>query len=152
LLLGQSFLSRFKSWSIDNQRQALILFSDNGDNSESRYLTIVFGMIKSRLHKAQELHVEMATQRGAVDFYVDEGGNLVGRKLFSSSGSPELDLAVMAAIAEASPYPAPPNLRPLWLTYKFGKKPKVTDTSATTAPVPIAPSATAPTAAGGPAQ
>jgi predicted aspartyl protease len=25
LLLGQSFLSRFKSWSIDNQNQALIL-------------------------------------------------------------------------------------------------------------------------------
>jgi hypothetical protein len=25
LLLGQSFLSRFKSWSIDNQRQVLIL-------------------------------------------------------------------------------------------------------------------------------
>jgi clan AA aspartic protease (TIGR02281 family) len=25
LLLGQSFLTRFKSWSIDNQRQALIL-------------------------------------------------------------------------------------------------------------------------------
>jgi len=25
LLLGQSFLSRFKSWSIDNQRQALVL-------------------------------------------------------------------------------------------------------------------------------
>jgi predicted aspartyl protease len=25
LLLGQSFLSRFKTWSIDNQRRALIL-------------------------------------------------------------------------------------------------------------------------------
>ncbi len=25
LLLGQSFLSRFKSWSIDNQRQVLVL-------------------------------------------------------------------------------------------------------------------------------
>jgi predicted aspartyl protease len=25
LLVGQSFLSRFKSWSIDNQRPALIL-------------------------------------------------------------------------------------------------------------------------------
>jgi hypothetical protein len=25
LLLGQSFLRRFKSWSIDNQRQTLIL-------------------------------------------------------------------------------------------------------------------------------
>jgi predicted aspartyl protease len=25
LLLGQSFLSHFKSWSIDNQRRALIL-------------------------------------------------------------------------------------------------------------------------------
>ena len=25
LLLGQSFLKRFRSWSIDNQRQALML-------------------------------------------------------------------------------------------------------------------------------
>jgi hypothetical protein len=25
LLLGQSFLSRFKSWSIDNAKQALVL-------------------------------------------------------------------------------------------------------------------------------
>jgi predicted aspartyl protease len=25
LLLGQSFLARFKSWSIDNARQALVL-------------------------------------------------------------------------------------------------------------------------------
>lgn len=151
LLLGQSFLSHFKSWSIDNQRQALILFSGTGDNSEYRYVTIVFGMIKSKLHKTPE-HVEMATQRGAVDFYVNESGYLAGRKLFSSSGSPELDLAVMAAIAEASPYPAPPHSRPQWLTYNFGKNPKVTDTSTTAAPVPIAPSATAPTAAGRPAQ
>ena len=42
-----------------------------------------------------------------VDFYVDEGGNLVGRRLISTSGSPNLDIAVMTAIAEAAPYPAP---------------------------------------------
>jgi TonB family protein len=77
-----------------------------GNNAESRYLTIVYGMIKSKLHAAPELHVEMATHHGVVDFYIDEGGNLVGRKLVSSSGSPNLDAAVIEAIAEAAPYPS----------------------------------------------
>jgi hypothetical protein len=35
LLLGQSFLSRFNTWSIDNQRQALILGSPPNSGSES---------------------------------------------------------------------------------------------------------------------
>ena len=157
LLLGQSFLSRFSSWSIDNQRQALILRSnpDAGntvaapiqpansplptaiqpqsrfpqaehspvarDSTESRYLTIVYRMIKARLHETPELRVDSASKRGEVDFYVDEGGNLVGRKLINSSGSPNLDMAVMAAIAAAAPYPAPPS-QPLYLTYSFGRR------------------------------
>lgn len=91
-------------------------------NAESRYLTIVYGMIKAHLHETPELRVDSANKRGVVDFYVDEGGNLVGRKLVSSSGSPNLDLAVMAAIAEAAPYPAPPSWRPLYLTYNFGRR------------------------------
>ena len=91
-------------------------------NAESRYLTIVYGMIKSHLHEGPELHVDSASRRGVVDFYVDEGGNLVGRKLISSSGSPNLDMAVMNAIAAAGPYPAPPNWRPLYLTYNFGRR------------------------------
>jgi periplasmic protein TonB len=91
-------------------------------NAESRYLTIVYGMIKAHLHETPELHVDSANKRGAVDFYVDEGGNLVGRKLVSSSGSPNLDMAVMSAIAAAAPYPAPPNWSPLYLTYNFGRR------------------------------
>ena len=78
-------------------------------------------MIKSHLHETPELHLDSANKRGVVDFYVDEGGNLVGRKLISSSGSPNLDMAVMAAIAAAAPYPAPPNWSPLYLTYNFGE-------------------------------
>ena len=93
-----------------------------GGNAESRYLTIVYGMIKAHLHEGPELHVDSANKRGVVDFYVDEGGNLVGHKLVSSSGSPNLDMAVMNAIAAASPYPAPPNWRPLYLTYNFGRR------------------------------
>jgi periplasmic protein TonB len=93
-----------------------------GGNAESRYLTIVYGMIKAHMHEGPELHIDSANKRGVVDFYVDEGGNLVGHKLVSSSGSPNLDMAVMNAIAAAAPYPAPPNWRPLYLTYNFGRR------------------------------
>ena len=61
-------------------------------NAETRYLTVVYGMIKAHLRKSPELHLEMATQRGMIDFYVDESGNLAGRKLVNSSGSPNLEL------------------------------------------------------------
>ena len=157
LLLGQSFLSRFSSWSIDNQRQALILRSnpDAGNtvtapiqpansplptaiqpqsrfpqaeyspvasgSAESRYITIVHRMIKAHLHETPELHVDSANGRGEVDFVVDEGGNLGSRVLLTSSGSTNLDMAVMTAIAEAAPYPAPPDPRRI-LTYSFGRR------------------------------
>ena len=112
-----------------------------GGNAQSRYLTTVFGMIKSHLRETPELHVDSANKPGVVDFYVDRHGNLVGRKLVSSSGSPNLDRAVMTAVTEAAPYPMPPNGRPLYLKYNFGKKAQLnTDTSATAAPAPIVPS------------
>jgi TonB family protein len=93
-----------------------------GGDADSRYLTIVYGMIKAHFRESPELHLDSANKRGVVDFYVDEGGNLVGRKLVSSSGSPNLDIAVMNAIAAAAPYPAPPGWRPLYLTYNFGRR------------------------------
>jgi TonB family protein len=95
-----------------------------GGNAESRYLTIIYGMIKAHLHETASLHLEQANRHGMVDFYVDEGGNLVGRRLVASSGSPNLDIAVMAAIAEAAPYPAPPNWSPVALNYNFGRTPR----------------------------
>ena len=91
-------------------------------SDESRYLTTVYGMIKAHLHETAELHLESANKRGVVDFYVDEGGTLVGRKLVNSSGSPNLDLAVMEAI-ECCPLPRAAELAALSLTYNFGKKP-----------------------------
>ena len=95
-----------------------------GGSAESRYLTIIYGMIKAHLRESPALHIDLANRHGMVDFYVDEGGNLVGRKLVSSSGSPNLDIAVMAAIAEAAPYPAPPHWSPIYLSYNFGRKPR----------------------------
>jgi TonB family protein len=95
-----------------------------GGNAESRYLTIVYGKIKAHLHESPDLHLDLANRHGMVDFYVDEGGNLVGRKLVASSGSPNLDIAVMAAIAEAAPYPAPPNWSPISMNYNFGRAPR----------------------------
>jgi hypothetical protein len=95
--------------------------------AESNYLKIVFGMIKSHLHETPGLHVDLANQHGVVDFYLDPLGNLVGRKLVASSGSSDLDIAVMAAIAEAAPYPVPPNASPVSLNYNFGRTPKPHD-------------------------
>jgi TonB family protein len=95
-----------------------------GGNAESRYLTIIYGKIKAHLHESPDLHLDLANRHGMVDFYIDEGGNLVGRRLVTSSGSPNFDMAVMAAIAEAAPYPAPPNWSPVSLNYNFGRAPR----------------------------
>ena len=62
-------------------------------------------MIKVHLHDSPALHLDLANRHGIVDFYIDEGGNLIGRKLVASSGSSDLDMAVMNAIAAAGPYP-----------------------------------------------
>jgi TonB family protein len=91
-------------------------------DAESRYLTAVYRMIKSHLRESPELHVDGANERGVVSFYLDKHGNVVGRKLVSSSGSPSLDTAVIAAIAAAAPYPAPPNPRTRSLNYNFGRR------------------------------
>jgi protein TonB len=98
-----------------------------GGNAESRYLTIIYGMIKTHLHENAGLHLDLASKHGMVDFYVDEGGNLIGRKLVASSGSSDLDMAVMNAIAAAAPYPAPPNWSPVSLNYNFGRGPQPSD-------------------------
>ena len=90
-----------------------------GGNAESRYFTIIYGMIKP--HLPGRALLELATRRGTVDFYLDEGGNLVGRKLAASSGSANLDIAVMGAIAVAGPYPPPPHWSPIGLSFEFGR-------------------------------
>ena len=87
-----------------------------GGNADTRYFTIVYGMIRSHMH---EPPAARPSRGGAIVFTVDEGGNLVQRRVVTPSGSPNLDMAVMAAIAEAAPYPAPPGWqsRSMRLTY-----------------------------------
>ncbi|HTR14854.1 MAG TPA: TonB family protein [Roseiarcus sp.] len=89
-----------------------------GGNADTRYFTIVFGMIKQHL---REPSGPRPSRGGAVIFTVDEGGNLVERHLAASSGSPSLDLAVMNAIAQAAPYPPPPNWQPRSMKLVYGK-------------------------------
>ncbi len=90
-----------------------------GGNADTRYFTIVYGMIRSHLRKPP--NVMPPTHGGAIVFTVDESGNLVQRRVTSSSGSPNLDMAVMAAIVDAAPYPAPPGWQPRSMRLVYGR-------------------------------
>ena len=93
-----------------------------GGNADTRYFTIVYGMIRAHLRAAVAADVGAPGARdGAIVFTVDESGNLVQRRVVSSSGSPSLDMAVMAAIAEAAPYPAPPGWQPRSMRLIYGR-------------------------------
>jgi len=89
-----------------------------GGNADTRYFTIVYGMIRSHFRVPR---FPGATHGGAIVFTVDEGGNLVQRRVVSSSGSPPLDMAMMEAIAEAAPYPAPPGWQPRSMRLTYGR-------------------------------
>ena len=90
-----------------------------GGNADSRYFTILYGMIRS--HFRRPPNVTLPTRGGAIVFTVDESGNLVQHKVVNSSGSPNLDMAVMAAIIEAAPYPAPPGWQPRSMRLTYGR-------------------------------
>jgi TonB family protein len=92
-----------------------------GGNADTRYFTIVYGMIRSHLRAPSGPSAAPASRGGAIVFSVDASGNLVQRKLVSPSGSPSMDAAVMTAIAEAAPYPAPPNWQPRAMRLTYGK-------------------------------
>lgn len=92
-----------------------------GGNADTRYFTIVYGMIRSHLRAPSGPSAAPPSRGGAIVFMVDESGNLVQRKLVSPSGSPSLDMAVMTAIAEAAPYPAPPNWQPRAMRLTYGR-------------------------------
>jgi TonB family protein len=92
-----------------------------GGNADTRYFTIVYGMIRSHLRAPSGPSAAPASRGGAIVFTVDESGNLVQRRLVIPSGSPSLDMAVMTAIAEAAPYPAPPNWQPRAMRLTYGR-------------------------------
>jgi periplasmic protein TonB len=89
-----------------------------GGNADTRYFTIVYGMIRAHFRVP---NIARPPRSGTIVFTVDESGNLVQRRVTNSSGSPNLDMAVMAAIAEASPYPAPPDWQPRSMRLIYGR-------------------------------
>ncbi len=74
-----------------------------------------------RQHMREPPHAPPPNRSGAIVFTLDEGGNLLERRVAVPSGSPSLDMAVMAAIAEAAPYPAPPGWQPRSMRLTFGR-------------------------------
>ena len=90
-----------------------------GGNADTRYFTIVYGMIRNHLHRPPS--ASAPPHGGAIVFTVDESGNLVQHRVVSPSGSPNLDIAVMNAIVEASPYPAPPGWQPRSMRLVYGR-------------------------------
>ncbi|MCW2283442.1 protein TonB [Rhodoblastus acidophilus] len=84
----------------------------------STYLSIVYGMVMSRIHYPEGAAGHGRTI-GEIIFGVDGAGRLVGQRVIKSSGSPELDLAALAAIRAAAPYPPPPTGSGITLNLHF---------------------------------
>jgi len=74
----------------------------------STYLSVVYGMVMSRMHYPEGA-AGHGKNTGEIVFAVDGVGRLVGQRIIKSTGSPELDLAALAAIRAASPFPPPPT-------------------------------------------
>ncbi len=90
-----------------------------GGSAETRYFTIVYGMIRAHMRLPRDGGPPQ--HEGAIVFALDETGNLLQRRVVMSSGSPNLDMSVMNAIAEAAPFPAPPGWEPRALRLTYGR-------------------------------
>ncbi|MCW2275183.1 TonB family protein [Rhodoblastus acidophilus] len=84
----------------------------------STYLSIIYGMVMSRI-RYPEGAAGHGQNIGEIVFGVDGVGHLVGQRVIKSSGSPELDLAALAAIRAAAPYPPPPTGRGITLNLHY---------------------------------
>ena len=123
-----------------------------GGSAESRYLTTVYGMIRAHMHESADSSTSTSpTGTASWISMLTRVANLHRPASSSpSSGSPNLDSAVMTSNSAAAPYPAPLNRSPISLNYNFGKSAQLnTDTSATAAPTPTVPPVPPPAAAVG---
>ena len=77
-----------------------------GGTEDSRYLSIVFGMIMA--NRRSFVFPEAVDADVTVAFNVDDGGDLTGIGIVHTSGSPQIDAEAVAAIRRAAPFPPPP--------------------------------------------
>jgi protein TonB len=96
-----------------NQAQALVApragaAASAPSVSPDRWRSAVYRHLER--HKRYPIAAEARRISGTarVRFTIDRNGNITGHRIVGSSGHPELDQAVSAMIARASPVPAPP--------------------------------------------
>ena len=93
-----------------------------GGKAKATYLTILYGMVVAHMRMPPGLNAGSPHPEGAVVFTVDGFGNLIQRKVMRSSGYRELDLAAMSAVAQAAPFPSPPQNAPIALRFTYGAR------------------------------
>jgi TonB family protein len=135
LLLGQSFLSRFNTWSIDNQRQALILGPPPNNATElssaevpdervhepiaphapeapapslSAYVGEVSAAIRSRLFYPHAARARRAKGVVGVGFTIGPSGAVSSFAITRSSGDHDLDAAARSLV-QGGRFPPPPG-------------------------------------------
>ena len=135
LLLGQSFLSRFNTWSIDNQRQVLILGPPPNNDTElssaevpdervhepiaphkpeapaaslSAYVGEVSVAIRSRLFYPPAARARRAKGVVGVSFNIGPSGEVSSFAITRSSGDHDLDAAARSLVQEGR-FPPPPG-------------------------------------------
>ncbi len=77
-----------------------------GGTEDSRYLSIVFGMIMA--NRRSFAFPEAVDGNVTVAFNVDDGGDLTAIGIVHTSGFPQIDAEALAAIRRAAPFPPPP--------------------------------------------
>ncbi len=83
--------------------------------AKETYLTVLYGMIKARVHTT----ASSRGRSGEIVFLVDAKGNVLERRITIPSGSMELDAANLGAIGEAAPFPPPPTGAAVQLTLTY---------------------------------
>jgi TonB family protein len=88
----------------------------SGGGSKTTYLSILYGKIMPHMHVPPgQPHTRI---QGAVVIYIDTEGNVLHEAVIKPSGSQALDMAALAAIRDAAPFPRPPkDLPPVRFTY-----------------------------------
>ena len=88
-------------------------------NANDTYTSRLYGMIVPNVRLPGGLPSASRRRPLKVEFVVDGQGRLAGAAVVRSSGIPALDIAVLYAIRQASPFPPTPHGKPLPLVLDY---------------------------------
>ena len=93
-----------------------------GGTAKATYLSTLYGMIVPRMHAPSGAGAKTSSLEGTLVFNVDGKGNLMQRRIVRESGSRDLDRSALDAVRDASPFPPPPQGKPVELRFTYGAK------------------------------